>query len=48
MKKDAVEEALISIDKSAEDKEKWTQLSEKELLIEIMNTLNLHNMRLAN
>lgn len=47
-KKDAVEEALISIDKSTEDKEKWIRLSEKELLIEIMNTLNLHNIRLAN
>jgi len=45
-KNDAIDEALSSIDKSKEDKEQWNELSEKELMVEIMNTLSLYNKRL--
>lgn len=45
-KKDAISEALASIDKSNKDKKHWNTLTDKELMLEIMNTLSLHNQRL--
>ncbi len=45
-KKAAVDEALASVNKAMEDKKEWNKLSEKELMVEIMSTLNIYNTRL--
>ena len=45
-KRDAINEALASIDISKEEKNQWSKLTEKELLVELMNSINIHNKRI--
>ena len=45
-KRDAINEALASIDISKEEKSQWSKLTEKELLVELMNSINIHNKKI--
>ena len=45
---DAILESLATIEKGKEDKSKWNELSEKELMVELMYSLSLNSIKLDN
>jgi methyl-accepting chemotaxis protein len=45
---DAILESLATIEKGKEDKSKWNELREKELMVELMYSLSLNSIKLDN